>query len=415
MKIFYKQNSIINTKTGWVTVVFCLFAIFFLSSVGIKYADALVATDPLAVPTDSKVSNILQTSLVADSKAGLAKEFTLDGILNAGMKLVISNVTSSIVNWINSGFQGGPAFITNPESFFTDVADQVAGNFIAGTELGFLCEPFSSDIRIALNIGYSSSFTQRNYCRLSDIINNTENFAKFTAGDFSQGGWDSWFEITQNPSNNPLGAYIAAETELTQRTSSAQQTEKLKLDWGDGFLSFQECEVRGPSGSGDPNDAPCEKYGDIKTPGTIINNQLSDTLGTGFRQLELADEINEIVGALVGQLVNTVLKEGLSSFGSGGSNFNSLSSVDRGPALTAWCFADVSSSLLGGNVTWTVDTFGGAAGVPTYFWSGDGVQDAVSPSVTVAYITPGYKTASVRVTKGGENIFQNCNSGVLVE
>ena len=119
------------------------------------------------------------------------------GVLKASTQIIISNITNSIVTWINSGFQGNPAFISNPESFFTDVGDQIAGNFIAGTELGFVCEPFSLDIRSALAINYSSTYVQRNYCRLTDAIRNTENFAKFTNGDFSQGGGILGFQSTK--------------------------------------------------------------------------------------------------------------------------------------------------------------------------------------------------------------------------
>lgn len=332
------------------------------------------------------------------------KEFSLDSILNAAMKVLISNITSSIVTWINSGFQGGPAFITNPDAFLTDVGDQIAGNFIAGTELGFICEPFSLDVRIALNLDYSASgnFAARNFCRLSDAINNVENFAKFTSGDFSQGGWDSWFEITQTPSNNPLGAYQEAQRELALRTSAGQNRELTLLDWGKGFLPSRECV------STDVDTEECVQYGEIKTPGTVIESQLNSVLDTGMRQLELADEFDEIVGALIGQLARTVLTEGLSSFREGGANYNSLS-------LEVRCSANTSHVTLGEAVVWAANVYGGQPGVPTYFWSGEGISGAETPSVSVTYATSGYKTAAVRVTKGGQNLFRNCNSGVLVE
>lgn len=220
---------------------------------------------------------------------------SLDNITYSAAKIIISNITNSIVAWINSGFQGSPAFIENPSDFLTDVADQVAGNFIAGTELGFLCSPFSLNIRFALNFTYSSNFENKVYCRLTDVVSNVENFANFTAGDFSQGGWKSWFQITQTPSNNALGAYLSAQHEMNLRVSESQFIQDKLLTWGRGFLSFSD------------------EDGNITTPGAVIEGQLENVLGSGVRQLELADEINEVVAALIGYLVQNVLLNGLSN------------------------------------------------------------------------------------------------------
>lgn len=51
-----------------------------------------------------------------------AKEYCLDAIVSTIGKLVIRKMTDSIVNWINSGFQGEPLFLSDPEGFFTDIA-----------------------------------------------------------------------------------------------------------------------------------------------------------------------------------------------------------------------------------------------------------------------------------------------------
>jgi hypothetical protein len=72
------------------------------------------------------------------------KEFVLDGLLNVLVKQVIRQMTQSVVNWINSGFEGSPSFLQNPGAFFLDVADQVTGAFLAkyGGPLTALCSSF---------------------------------------------------------------------------------------------------------------------------------------------------------------------------------------------------------------------------------------------------------------------------------
>jgi hypothetical protein len=65
----------------------------------------------------------------------------------------------------------------------------------------------------------------------------TDSFAT----DFSQGGWNGWFSLTQNPQNNPLGFSILASQELADKTSAKQEDAKADLAQGDGFLSQKRC------------------------------------------------------------------------------------------------------------------------------------------------------------------------------
>jgi hypothetical protein len=50
-----------------------------------------------------------------------------------------------------------------------------------------------------------------------------------------------------------------------------------------------------------------------ETPGSVISGTLQKSLGIPADQLNMADEINEVVNALVGQLVTQVLQKGLAS------------------------------------------------------------------------------------------------------
>ncbi len=218
-----------------------------------------------------------------------------DSLANRILKPLIKQFTNSIVAWINNGFQGGPQFVTDPQSFFLSTADRVAGNFIyTDPDLNFLCYPL---LKLSLNLGYSKPFKDEIKCTLSQVIDNVDDFTR----DFSKGSWPAWFSVTQNQQNNPFGAYVLAENELTKRIASQISTDKMQLEWGKGILSAQDC-LQSDYRTGD-----CLQYGPIKTPGTVINDQLSAALGDGLRQLELADEFDEIVGALIGQLMDQVV------------------------------------------------------------------------------------------------------------
>src|SRR4051812_41899594 len=87
-----------------------------------------------------------------------AKAFSLDRLASCAAKELLHQMTVATINWINSGFNGSPAFLTNPEGFFLDAADQFTGSFLSDNgPLQNLCSPWSVDIRLALAFGQSSS------------------------------------------------------------------------------------------------------------------------------------------------------------------------------------------------------------------------------------------------------------------
>ncbi len=284
------------------------------------------------------------------------KEFVLDGLLNVLVKQVIRQMTQSVVNWINSGFEGSPSFLQNPGAFFLDVADQVTGAFLAkyGGPLTALCSPFSLDIQIALRFKYHPNVMKRYTCTLNTIIGNAKNASfsinGFTAGDFKQGGWPAFVSLSTEPQNNAYGAYLQAEAELSWRVASARSQQRDEISQGKGFLSWKKCEDDGTTESSRAKQDldKAEKGGEdefyakqevakhqtctIQTPGSVISSSLEGQLGSGLRQLEIADEINEIVNALVAQLITQVLTKGLGTVsGSGPGDSNSyINSLNNG-------------------------------------------------------------------------------------
>jgi hypothetical protein len=175
----------------------------------------------LAVSAVKNTITAANTGITAGATTGLLNKELLDGVAWMVAKQLMSQMTQSLVNWINSGFQGSPAFITDLNGFLLDALDTAAGEYIKS--LGgigeFVCSPFQLDVQAALSINYQQarsgmpSGPTAPACKLSDIENNIEDF--FTG--VSDGGWQEWLEVTSNPQNTPYGAYLAAEAELDIR------------------------------------------------------------------------------------------------------------------------------------------------------------------------------------------------------
>lgn len=255
-------------------------------------------------------------------------------------KILIDEIVASTVAWINSGFQGGPTFVTDPGGFFGNVADKHTVQFLndlfpqtAGLT-SILCKPFSFDLEFKLRFKfqYGARFRDTVKCRISDIATNINGFVKsseesmndFYGGDFNEGGWNRWFEVTQEPSNNKYGALILAEDRLQADIETAVGKEKMILDWGKGFHSITD------------------GFNQIITPGDTISEALVSVTSTDIRQLELADEFNEIVGALIGQLMKT-------AFSAGSGGIAGLSDSSANPNLKGKAFLPSLSPASGAN------------------------------------------------------------------
>ena len=231
----------------------------------------------------------------------VSKEFALDAIAWNIANTMLRKVTAQTVNWINSGFQGSPAYVRNPNQFFLSVADQEASRFLSGTELNALCSPFRAQVRLALVRNHLDD--QQNFsCSLGILRNNYDQFM----GDFSQGGWDGWFELTQNDQNNPIGAYRQAQNRLTTNIGNQQIKFQDQLKWSGGFLSWETC----PEGlDRDPSDGQgdCWVEKQTNTPGKLIADTLHTNVSIGTKRLEASDEIDEVISALFNQLTERLV------------------------------------------------------------------------------------------------------------
>lgn len=254
-----------------------------------------------------------------NTSALLWKEMVLDPLLWGIVKMIVSQIVRSTIAWINSGFKGTPMFVQDPGAFLRDIADQVAGTFIYGTPLSFLCQPIN--IRIALDLYYRTS---RNWqsgavCRLSGIVQNVEQFIN---GNFFAGGWPGFLMLSLDPMQNNYGALLAGQIQMELWTAGNQGIQTQKWSWGKGFFASEECTNVEPG----PGQMGPQRSCKTVTPGDIVAQATTFQLQNGQLTLIAADEFNEIVAALLQQLMIQGLKslQGLTQpGGSGGSGYPS--------------------------------------------------------------------------------------------
>jgi len=290
-----KAEAQIASAVGSLAACFGINSLFSLaSSVG------SVANEVISVPVSDATTQANTSKTSTNTGGSLNKECSLDAIAFALAKVILEDMANNFINYINNGFEGDPFFLTSPGDYFKGLADEIVGEFISQAGLDFLCKPFQLQLRNALKIRYGGGGKARyreKGCTLTDVVNNVEGFLD---GNFKDGSWLGFIEITQEPLNNPVGAYLSIQGEIDDRIAEKLGIESKQLDWNFGFLSQK---TTGPDGKET-----------IVTPGNQIENQLATYLGSGVRQLELADEFNEILSALFNQL----LKQAFSKTGLAG-------------------------------------------------------------------------------------------------
>ncbi len=185
-------------------------------------------------------STVTSTSI---SIKNVAQE-VLKQIVMTVAKRFLQKMTTSTINWINSGFHGSPLFVQNPSSFFKDIAKFQIKDFVDMTGYDNSKFPFGKAFALSTIGAYKRQFSDNAQYTLSKAIRDPQLLYRFQT-DFDIGGWNGFLINTQYPQNNYLGYRMLATEELANRldgtlVSKANQV-KDTLQQGLGFLSPKTC------------------------------------------------------------------------------------------------------------------------------------------------------------------------------
>ncbi len=288
-------------------------------------SNAITGVVSTLVAKNASLDNITRVSVTSASDVKYAGDSnggypSLNSIGYCIINGVLQYLTSATIDWINSGFDGNPAFVEDPERFFRDIADVEAASFlqqVVGQTTGLnICEPFRLNIVTGLAGTRGPQFQRQISCtfdQMSQALGQSGvnfDYNEYTSGRSQfAGNLNAWYAITQNPQNNSTGAYLMAQEEFNRRLAMRGNTANLDLTLGRGFLSFKKCEPDTTALDSDGNTirtkGPCK----TTTPGTVIEEQLNNRLSSGNNRLVLADQFDQIITALVNQLIKVALNQ----------------------------------------------------------------------------------------------------------
>lgn len=331
------------------------------------------------------------------------RENCLNAVAYAVSKNMLQQVTSRTLNWINTGLSGNPLYVRDTESFLKNIRNEKINSFLKDA---YSSDPiFGNAIRSAITkqvTGYTDGKI--------DAVMGTPEAQKYQAfqNDFTQGGWSTFL----NPKNNALGAYFNAVDRIGTQVGTAQQNVKDEVAQGNGFLSMKKCaewsdgidqkmvkddcsaqyadQKNGElavcntkadilktnciqtvntkydaltnscvttTSNVEGGAASCLRYETV-TPGSVIAAQAATITTTDIRQLEQADQINEVLGSFFVQLLNKLFSDGLGGLSGRGialcganvvldSNGMPIQSVNLNSAEKAFGYQSVNGGFNG--------------------------------------------------------------------
>ncbi len=285
-----------------------------LTAISVSSGTTAVNTGVTAVNTTSLVS----------------KETWLDALAWMAANVVIDQFGDAIVDWIRNGFDGSPMFLSDPEGFFRDTANQVSGALIDKYNMEWLCDPLGK-LRISLDFFLPGTDRVKYACTFNDIVDTFESYAdrddlsdwistnvnirernivRLHGSDYRNGGFLMWL-ATADWKNNDVGRTIQLASDAYAAASVNVSYKGFQLRMNQGFFGVKKCleyreayDLKGNKTKGD-----CVKSVDT-SPGQLVQDQLKDVGGKDLSRLQVADEINEIIAALATEMMGWLLTGG---------------------------------------------------------------------------------------------------------
>lgn len=252
------------------------------------------------------------------------KECVLDGVVVRMREAASGAVVKNILTWANSGRGGNPVFVDNQAAYYQQKIDRVILENIKDYNLSGLCTQYRPAVKRAIleNWVRITRQPQSSYSCPSGMT--SEQVAECLSGRGGVeacGGWEGWMNLVSEPGSTPLGAYINAQARSDREVAAQLSILRDELLQGNGFAPT-DTYTSNPTDTGEDR---VERR--IVTPGYLISQLVSQAAGSGFRQLENASEIDQIVNSLFSGITQQILT------GSGGLKGLNQSVLGKPPYL----------------------------------------------------------------------------------
>ena len=238
------------------------------------------------------------------------KECILDGVSRKIAESGTAELGRQNLSAIMTGRNGNAQFVRNVSEELQRQGTIIVVDSLGEGNIGVLCPAFKTAVRGA---------KARNYVVAQNRPNTAFACTLPTAGQDSF--WNTLAALRE-PQNNPYGAYLILDAQINRTLATNEYNQRERWMINNGFY--------------DAVDNPDNPLGaQILTPGFIIAQSLQQIVGSGFRQLESANEIDQVVANLWGGLTTQLISDTRGLVGLSQSVNGQPSYLDRMVAQTS--------------------------------------------------------------------------------
>jgi hypothetical protein len=282
-------------------------ALFFPQIIQIVYAIIDVLYTIYSYAEEVIIKN--QTTITAVKTTYLAlKESVLDPIARALSAILSNRLVNMMFSFIASGNSGAPAFLTNPQQFFGNVAQESTSVFLTDLERN------TPNMLPSIRNMVKQRIIEGDYVNAQKMLRSTfpggeagyqtytENPSQCSTGN----SWDCYFSSLK-PQNDPWQVYQIEKEKLESKKITDVKLAQDEIQAGSGYHTLKECVEK-------DLDQNCVNYL-TKIPGGDLVRQANEYMQNAVKLLQAADEVDEVVIGGVAAVEDWMNSEGLTTNG----------------------------------------------------------------------------------------------------
>lgn len=277
----------------------------------------------VSVPTVDVVSNTISGEIQAYDQAvgsfSNIEKMDLDALAYTLGQCTLDELTNNTVAWIKGGFKGRPNYAINTQQLFQGMAYGAMEDF-AGQLRNIQACDFSNYFRNDLADAVELSTPRRSTIKrqIACPFSTTGPSVQQMYNEFSVMGWRG-LSTALSDSGSAFAVKANTALEAQRRLAENQKNIDQKLSWSNGFADIidkdscnfpedvQEIIDTANDIGSTKNEYYTTQYCNTTTPGKMVEEKLHEVLGLDSSRLGLADNMNKIISALIGQLTKEAM------------------------------------------------------------------------------------------------------------
>lgn len=264
------------------------------------------------VPVNDSAVTQNTAGILVNTGTLVYKECVLRNVVNRMAENSLVSIGAKTMQAFSTSRAGGPMY---PVDLYKDILErnyEIARHQLDNPESSYfntVNEAYRAQVRRSVIRGYEASTKARDKELECPYTGDLQALMRGDPGSYTHAG----MRALGNPACNPVFAYELTRQRMSRDMAAGTNEMLLRLGWSDGIYGVEQTD-------------PLTRTRLTQTPGILVKDVVSQTVTSGFRRQEMANDIGQMVGGLFAgfgtQIMSTTggLLGAVSSTGGGGSS-----------------------------------------------------------------------------------------------